>query len=166
MYHLIHKKLNYNTYEINEEYTWHIDASPKSPVKDIKLTCLLNCSEKEYEGGDLCLFRDGEMKIKEFKPGTTLIVPSFKNYKVEQVLESEAIWAVFYKGKPFNLKSGSMITSYPGPKYKKVSFSNSGHAFNLAERLNKIFTTDEFVVMKMTGGEPVTEQDLIKDINN
>jgi hypothetical protein len=26
------------------------------------------------------------------------------------------------------------LVNYPGPKYKKVSFSNSGHAYNLAER--------------------------------
>ena len=39
------KILNYNTYESNEEYTWHIDATMQSPVRDIKLTCLLNCSE-------------------------------------------------------------------------------------------------------------------------
>ena len=61
------KILNYNTYEVNEEYTWHIDASMQSPVRDIKLTCLLNCSEEKYEGGDLCLFRDGEVKIQNFK---------------------------------------------------------------------------------------------------
>ncbi len=43
------KILNYNTYNVNEEYTWHIDATMDSPVKDIKLTCLLNCSETDYE---------------------------------------------------------------------------------------------------------------------
>ena len=52
------KILNYNTYNIDEEYTWHIDATAESPIKDIKLTCLLNCSETNYEGGDFCLFKD------------------------------------------------------------------------------------------------------------
>ena len=66
---------------------------------------------------------------------------------MEEVLESHAIWAVFYKGKPINLKSSSIISNYPGPKYKKVSFSNSGHAFNLAARLNKMFDTDKFEVL-------------------
>ena len=46
------KILNYNTYKKDEEYTWHIDASMRSPIRDIKLTCLLNCSEENYEGGD------------------------------------------------------------------------------------------------------------------
>ena len=96
------KKLNYNTYEVNEEYTWHIDASLKSPVKDIKLTCLLNCSEKEYEGGDLCLFRDGEIKIKEFKPGTAIIFPSFISHKVEKVISGyRATLAIWMNGPKF-----------------------------------------------------------------
>lgn len=80
-----------------------------------------------------------------------------KNYKAEQILEAEAIYAVFYKGKPINLRTLSHLVSYPGPKYKKVSFSNSGHAFNLAERLNKMFKTEDFSVYKLTTGEPCTE---------
>jgi hypothetical protein len=87
------------------------------------------------------------------KPNVLLEHANRENYKVEQVLESEAIWAVFYKGKPFNLKSGSMITSYPGPKYKKVSFSNPGHARNLAKKLNRLFSCNDFSVYKLTSGE-------------
>ena len=75
-----------------------------------------------------------------------------KTYKAEQILESDAIWAVFYKGAPFNLKSFNSITSYPGPKYKKVSFSNPGHARNLAKKLNQTFNCDEFNVFKLTSG--------------
>ena len=80
-----------------------------------------------------------------------------KNYKVEQVLEAEAIWAVFYKDKPVNLKTGSVVAQTVGPKYKKVSFSNSGHAFNLAEKLNKLFNCEDFSVFKLTTGEKIKE---------
>lgn len=76
-------------------------------------------------------------------------------YKTEQILESDAIWAVFYQDKPFNLKSGNMITSYPGSKYKKVSFSNPGHALNLAKKLNSLFRTNDFSVYKLTTGEKI-----------
>ena len=38
------------------------------------------------------------------KPKVLLEVTNKKNYKTEQVLEAEAIWAVFYKDKPVNLK--------------------------------------------------------------
>jgi len=78
-----------------------------------------------------------------------------KTYKTEQVLAAEAIWAVFYKDEPFNLKSANMLTNYPGPKYKKVSFSNPGHAINLAKKLNELFSCDDFSVVMLTQGETV-----------
>jgi hypothetical protein len=83
-----------------------------------------------------------------------------QTYKAEQVLQAEAIYSVFYQNNPINLRTIHSLISYPGPKYKKVSFSNPGHAFNLAERMNKIFQTDEFVVVKLTQGEIVTEEQL------
>ncbi len=87
------------------------------------------------------------------KPKILLEYINKKNYKSEQVLEADAIWAVFYKGQPFNLKSFNSLTSYPGPKYKKVSFSNPGHAINLAKKLNLTFGTQDFQVVKLTQGE-------------
>ena len=92
------------------------------------------------------------------KPRILLELANKKTFKVEQVLDSEAIWAVFYQGKPVNLKTTSLVSSYPGPKYKKVSFSNPGHAHNLANKLNKMFSTVEFKVYKLTTGEVVDEQ--------
>lgn len=87
------------------------------------------------------------------KPTVLLEVTNKKNYKTEQVLEAEAIWAVFFKDKPVNLKTSSMLAQDLGPKYKKVSFSNSGHAINLAEKLNKLFNCTDFSVYKLTTGE-------------
>ena len=87
------------------------------------------------------------------KPNVLLEITSKKTYKTEQVLEADAIWAVFYKGKPVNLKTTSMVAHQLGPKYKKVSFSNSGHAINLAEKLNKMFNCTDFAVFKLTQGE-------------
>ena len=89
------------------------------------------------------------------KPKIILEYVNKENYKIEQILDSEAIWAVFYQGKPFNLKSGSLVANYSGPKYKKVSFSNPGHALNLAKKLNKLFKTRDFSVFKLTSGEEV-----------
>ncbi|NBO99406.1 MAG: hypothetical protein EBU90_04665 [Proteobacteria bacterium] len=90
------------------------------------------------------------------KPQILLEATNKKNFKTEQVLEAEAIWAVFYKDSPINLKTMSYIAQSIGPKYKKVSFSNSGHAFNLAEKLNKLFNSTDFAVFKLTSGEKVT----------
>jgi hypothetical protein len=92
------------------------------------------------------------------KPNVLLEHINNKTYKSEQVLEAEAIWAVFYQGKPFNLKSANALTSYPGPKYKKTSFSNPGHAHNLAKKLNDMFNSNEFAVYKLTEGEVVSEE--------
>jgi len=81
-----------------------------------------------------------------------------KNYKAEQVLEASAIYAVCYDGQPINLRTLNVMIDYPGPKYKKSSFANPGHAFNLAERLNKIFNTNMFAVHQMVIGPIVTEK--------
>lgn len=86
------------------------------------------------------------------KPKVLLEYTNKKTYKSEQILESEAIWAVFYKGEPFNLKSFNSLVNYPGPKYKKVSFSNPGHALNLAKKLNQTFGVSDFEVVKLTQG--------------
>ena len=64
----------------------------------------------------------------------------------------------FYKAKPFNLKTSNVITNYPGPKYKKVSFSNPGHAHNLAKKLNSLFEVKDFEVYKLTQGTVVKEE--------
>ena len=92
------------------------------------------------------------------KPTVLLEHIDKKTYRAEQVLDAEAIWAVFYNGKPFNLKSLNSITNYPGPKYKKVSFSNPGHAHNLAKKLNDMFNTDKFAVYKLSTGELELEE--------
>ena len=89
------------------------------------------------------------------KPTVLLEYTNPSNYKMEQVLDADAIWAVFYKDKPFNLKSSNSLTNYPGPKYKKTSFSNPGHALNLAKKLNELFKSEEFTVVKLTSGEKV-----------
>ena len=91
------------------------------------------------------------------KPNILLEKVNNKTYRSEQVLEAEAIWAVFYMNKAFNLKSSNALTNYPGPKYKKTSFSNPGHAYNLAKKLNEMFKTDQFSVYKLTEGEEVFE---------
>jgi len=87
------------------------------------------------------------------KPNVLLEKVNKKTFKSDQILEADAIWAVFYQGKPFNLKSQNSLGSFSGSKYKKVSFSNPGHAHNLAKKLNDVFNTTDFSVYKLTTGE-------------
>jgi hypothetical protein len=89
------------------------------------------------------------------KPTVVLENVNKKTFKSDQILEAEAIWAVFFQGKPFNLKSQNSLSGYTGSKYKKVSFSNPGHAINLAKKLNKQFNTTDFIVVKLTQGEHI-----------
>lgn len=91
------------------------------------------------------------------RPKPTIILDQVdKSYNSEQILQADAIYAVYYENKPINLRTMNTLVNYPGPKYKKVSFSNSGHAFNLSDRLNKKFNTNKFSVVKLTDGETVT----------
>jgi len=86
------------------------------------------------------------------KPTVLAEVTDKSTYKTDQVLASEGIWAVFFDGNPINLRNQNMLVQYPGPKYKKVSFSNPGHAINLAKKLNKQFKTDLFSVVLLNAG--------------
>ena len=89
------------------------------------------------------------------KPRILAELTDKSTYKTEQVLASEGIWAVFFDGGPINLKTSNLLVQYPGPKYKKVSFSNSGHAINLAKKLNTQFKTDKFTVVLLEQGQQV-----------
>ncbi len=92
------------------------------------------------------------------KPTVLLNHTDPKTYKSEQVLDATGIYAVFYQNKPINLRTLNSLVNYPGPKYRKVSFSNPGHAFNLAEKLNKLFKTTQFSVVLLTEGKTINEK--------
>ena len=89
------------------------------------------------------------------KPTVLLQHSNKTTFKLDEVLAAEGIWAVFYDGKPINLKSSSLVANYPGPKYKKVSFSNPGHALNLAKKLNQTFGSDKFQVYQLSTGKKI-----------
>lgn len=89
------------------------------------------------------------------KPTVLLEHVNKSSYKSDQVLASDGIWAVYHNNEPINLKTQNILVNYPGPKYKKTSFSNPGHAINLAKKLNKQFTTKSFTVVYLHEGKQV-----------
>ena len=91
------------------------------------------------------------------RPKPTILIDAVdkKTYKAEQVLASEGVWAVFYLDRPINLRSGNILSQYPGPKYKKVSFSNPGHAINLPRKLNEKFRCEDFSVVLLDQGRKI-----------
>ena len=99
-----YETLHFNTYSDtdNSEYGWHKDAC-KNECHDIKLTCLLNLSEKSYTGGNLELFLSGPTEIPDFeKPGSLLVFPSWTQHRVNPVINGERITlSKFYKGPNF-----------------------------------------------------------------
>ena len=89
--------MNYNIYEKGTEYGWHTDGTEGLTSDDIKLTCLLNCSEDNYLGANLSLFTGGERKCEEFNiPGSAVVFPSFINHRVDKLISGKrntlAIW--------------------------------------------------------------------------
>jgi len=99
------------------------------------------------------------IKMSRPKPDILLEFTNKNTYKSEQVLASAGIWSVFYQNNPINLKSFNSLVGYPGPKYKKVSFSNPGHAINLAKKMNKLFKTKDFTVVLLDSGTTVFHED-------
>ena len=89
------------------------------------------------------------------KPQVLVETTDRTTYKTEQVLAATGIYAVFFDGQPINFKTANMLVQYPGPKYKKVSFSNQGHAINLCKKLNSQFKTDKFSVVLLKQGEQI-----------
>ena len=95
------------------------------------------------------------------RPKPTIILEHTDNqtYRSEQVLKATAVYSVFYKGEAINLRSLNSLVNFPGPKYKKVSFSNPGHAINLAKKMNIMFKTTDFTVVLLNSGECIYPTD-------
>ena len=93
--------------------------------------------------------------MRRTKPTILLEHVNKNTYRSDQVLQSDGIWAVFYDGSPINMKTQNILVADPGPKYKKVSFSNKGHAINLAKKMNTLFKTVKFSVVFLTVGHQV-----------
>jgi hypothetical protein len=89
------------------------------------------------------------------KPAIILEQVNKTTYLSEQILACDGIWAVYYNGQPFNLKTHNILVSYPGPKYKKTAFANPGPAINLCKKLNTRFKTDKFTVVTLVPSDQI-----------
>jgi hypothetical protein len=78
--------------------------------------------------------------------------------KALEVCEADALYGVLYQGKPIKVRTLQNIdVSFLGPKYSKTAFPESGHAYNLAEKLNRMFNTTDFSVAIMVVGRTISE---------
>lgn len=97
------------------------------------------------------------------KPQIILDNTDPKTYDSLQVLAAPGVYAVFFNGAPFNLRSLNKLGfnskgNESTPKYRKCSFSNPGHAFSLADKLNILFKTTQFQVYLLTNGQIITKE--------
>ena len=92
----------YNIYESSNqgEYHYHVDAS-RSDMYDIKLTIIVNLSNKAFEGGEFYIFNGNEYKTEEInQPGTILILKSYLNHKVSPVISGQRKTLTFFAKGP------------------------------------------------------------------
>jgi len=79
----------HNTYsETNKgQYKWHQDCEPYSRNYTIKLTTLINLSEKKYSGGEFSIFDlSVPIHVKELdNPGCLVCFPAIFSHKVSPV---------------------------------------------------------------------------------
>lgn len=86
------------------------------------------------------------------KPRVLLSKKEPDSYKIEEILDAEGVYAVFYQGSPISIKWGSEFVDDTQPKYRKTFFPSAAHAHNLADRLNEKFETYDFEVFKLDSG--------------
>jgi hypothetical protein len=76
-----------------------------------------------------------------------------------EICEAESIFTVFYKDQPIKIRKVQNIEcpEYPGPKYLRMAFPSSGHAFRLRDKLNKMFDTQDFEVVRLDSGKTLLD---------
>lgn len=67
-----------------------------------------------------------------------------------EILASEKLWCVCYRGVFVSIKKSFFTDRGRVCKYPKFVFPHEASARSLAERLNKLFETDEFTWEKLT----------------
>lgn len=73
------------------------------------------------------------------------------------VAYADGMWVVCYKGTPISVRKGPENNAYPGFKYLKAAWPHPGHAFNMADKLNALFQTQDFAVWQMKPYKEIVE---------
>ena len=84
---------------------------------------------------------------------TVLLRHVSTDQKSIEVVEAHYTWSLFYKERPIQIKTvGNVDFDYPGPKYIRVNFQNLAHALRLRDKMNQLFETTDFSVVRMESG--------------
>ena len=66
-----------------------------------------------------------------------------------EVMRAQAVWVVEYQHRPICVTKTAWGTRGATIKYTRTNFSNPAHAYRLAEKLNKMFDSEEFTVREI-----------------
>jgi hypothetical protein len=113
-------------------------------------------------------FRPHLIQEDVMRPKPTILLGHIdKNYIVTEVMAAVGVFVLAYDGLPVGVRRRNDLLDFPGPKYRRTAFTNAGHAYNAAERMNKLFKTDKFSVLHypVVGepGVPLSEADYYRD---
>jgi hypothetical protein len=79
---------------------------------------------------------------------TILSITDDDNIKYE-ILEVESLYAVVYQDKVFSMRNTYPSLTYTGTKYPKYVYPTKKVAENLAQKLNNLFASTDFKVIKL-----------------
>lgn len=68
---------------------------------------------------------------------------------IEEVVLGQGYWVVVYNNQPVNILTRRYVRSETTCKYVRTGFSNCAHAYRLAEKLNRDYSTDLFAVIEV-----------------
>jgi hypothetical protein len=84
---------------------------------------------------------------------TVILKHVAEDLKSIEVVEAYHTWSIFYKGRPIQIKTIANVEfDYPGPKYIRVNFQNRAHALRLRDKMNALFKSTDFTVVRMDSG--------------
>ena len=83
------------------------------------------------------------------RPSAKTILKTEQDFVTYEILEVESLYAVVYKDKVFSMRNTYPSIAYSGTKYPKFTFPTKKVADNLATKLNKLFSTTDFKVIKL-----------------
>lgn len=66
-----------------------------------------------------------------------------------EVLMADAVWIVMYQNTAISVTRRTWTAHGQVIKYMRTNFSNPAHAYRLADKLNKMFDTEDFTVKEI-----------------
>lgn len=83
------------------------------------------------------------------RPKTKTILKTEQDFIVYEILEVESLYAVVYQDKIFSMRNTYPSLAYSGTKYPKYVYPTKKVADNLAHKLNELFDSSDFKVIKL-----------------